>query len=85
MPERISKLDVHRRPLPDDAFLSFQQNLWFYAARFCETPRGPATMAYEWDGRRSRRVQMIKFAGAVLVPVILLASAITPTEWTRGY
>jgi len=41
-------------------------------------------VVYDWDGRRSRRVQMIKFVGALLVPVILLTSAITLIEWTRG-
>ncbi|MDK1385216.1 hypothetical protein QN219_28985 [Sinorhizobium sp. 7-81] len=41
-------------------------------------------MAYDWHGRRSRRIQMIKFLGALSVPVILLGSAIAAVEWMGG-
>ncbi|WFU50299.1 hypothetical protein [Sinorhizobium terangae] len=38
-------------------------------------------MVYDRHDRRSRRIQMIRFFGALLLPVILLGSAIAAAEW----
>lgn len=40
-------------------------------------------MAYDWDGKRTRRLQMLKFAGALAIPALLFGSAIAAVEWTE--
>lgn len=40
-------------------------------------------MSYDWEGRRTRRLQMLKFFGALVMPVIILGSAITLAEWAE--
>ena len=42
-------------------------------------------MVYDWDGRRTRRLQMLKFFSALAIPALLFGSAIAAVEWTdRG-
>ncbi|QFI68668.1 hypothetical protein EKH55_3794 [Sinorhizobium alkalisoli] len=38
-------------------------------------------MAYDWDGKRTRRLQMLRFAGALAIPALLFGSAIAAAEW----
>lgn len=40
-------------------------------------------MAYDWDGKRTRRLQMLRFAGALAIPALLFGSAIAAVEWTE--
>ncbi|PDT50150.1 hypothetical protein CO661_00330 [Sinorhizobium fredii] len=41
-------------------------------------------MVYDWDGRRTRRIQMLRFIGALAIPALLLGSAIAAVEWTHS-
>ncbi|MBP1884318.1 hypothetical protein J2Z50_002607 [Ensifer mexicanus] len=39
-------------------------------------------MAYDWDGKRTRRLQVLRFMGALAIPALLFGSAIAALEWT---
>ncbi|AUX79480.1 hypothetical protein CO656_23460 [Sinorhizobium sp. FG01] len=39
-------------------------------------------MAYDWDGKRTRRLQMLRLMGALAIPAVLFGSAIAALEWT---
>lgn len=39
-------------------------------------------MAYDWDGKRTRRLQMLRFMGALAIPALLFGSAIAALQWT---
>lgn len=39
-------------------------------------------MAYDWDGKRTRRSQILKFMGALAIPALLFGSAMAALEWT---
>jgi hypothetical protein len=41
-------------------------------------------MAYDWDGKRTRRLQMLRFMGALAIPVLLFGSAIVTLQWTAA-
>jgi hypothetical protein len=41
-------------------------------------------MVYDWDRRRTRRIQMLRFFGALAIPALILGSAIAAAEWTRS-
>ncbi|ASY60195.1 hypothetical protein SS05631_b61030 (plasmid) [Sinorhizobium sp. CCBAU 05631] len=42
-------------------------------------------MVYDWDGKRTRRLQMLKFFSALAIPALLFGSAVATVEWTdRG-
>lgn len=38
-------------------------------------------MAYDWDGKRTRRLQILRFMGALAIPALLFGSAIAALEW----
>ncbi|MEY9558226.1 hypothetical protein EPK84_10565 (plasmid) [Sinorhizobium fredii] len=38
-------------------------------------------MVYDWDGRRTRRLQMLRLLGALAIPALLFGSAIAAVEW----
>jgi hypothetical protein len=38
-------------------------------------------MAYDWEGRRTRRLQMLRAAAAVLLSVALIASPLLIAGW----
>lgn len=39
-------------------------------------------MAYDWDGKRTRRLKMVRFVGALAIPALLFGSAIAALQWT---
>lgn len=39
-------------------------------------------MAYDWDGKRTRRLQMVRFMGALAIPALLFCSAVATLQWT---
>ncbi|MQV20525.1 hypothetical protein CN116_23400 [Sinorhizobium meliloti] len=39
-------------------------------------------MAYDWDGKRTRRLQMLRVMGALAIPALLFGSAIAAVQWT---
>lgn len=41
-------------------------------------------MDYDWEGRRIRRLQVLRFLVALALPVLLLGSAIAVSEWAKG-
>lgn len=41
-------------------------------------------MDYGWEGRRIRRLQVLRFLVALALPVLLLGSAIAASEWANG-
>lgn len=55
--------------------------LWFYPGVVFPNSKG-AAMAYDWDGKRTRRLQMLRFMGALAIPALLFGSAITALQWT---
>ncbi|PDT81672.1 hypothetical protein CO676_20550 [Sinorhizobium sp. BJ1] len=40
-------------------------------------------MVYDWEGRRTRRLQLLRFIGALAVPALLLGSAMTAAKWAK--
>ncbi|RMC63944.1 hypothetical protein EBB04_24440 [Sinorhizobium meliloti] len=46
----------------------------------CFIRRG-VQMAYDWDGKRTRRLQMLRFMGALAVPALLFGSALGALQW----
>jgi hypothetical protein len=42
---------------------------------------GEAQMGYDWEGRRTHRRQVARLFIALLLPVVLLGSAIAFAEW----
>ncbi|ASP87624.1 hypothetical protein CDO26_25150 (plasmid) [Sinorhizobium meliloti] len=40
-------------------------------------------MAYDWDGKRTRRLQMLRFMGALAVPALLFGSALGALQWVN--
>lgn len=38
-------------------------------------------MGYDWEGTRTHRWQVARFFAALLLPVVLLGSAIAVVEW----
>jgi len=40
-------------------------------------------MAYDWDGKRTRRLQMLRFMGALAIPALLFGSAIAALQRTN--
>ncbi len=41
-------------------------------------------MVYNLEGRRTRCLQVLKFFGALAMPVLILGSAITVAEWAES-
>ena len=41
-------------------------------------------MGYDWEGRRTRGIRVLKFLSALAIPVLLLGSAIAAAEWANG-
>jgi hypothetical protein len=39
-------------------------------------------MAYDWDGKRTRRLQMLRFMGALAIPALLFGSALAALQLT---
>ena len=40
-------------------------------------------MSYEWDPKRAHRKSVIRFLAALVLPAVLLSSAIAVAEWAR--
>ncbi len=39
-------------------------------------------MAYDWDGKRTPRLKMVRFVGALAIPALLFGSAIAALQLT---